>query len=109
MRCLATQMLSEKIQYFKRDTVVHFKQINQSKDEANLLLVLQCMLSSLQIVFKVGLLCSLGCLCRQQQFCLCLQLQTKHNNKNGYSLSSDLFVSVVFNIYYNDVPLYWIT
>lgn len=42
---------------------------------ADLLLVLQCMLSGLQAVLQVGFLCSLGSLCREQHLCLCLQLR----------------------------------
>lgn len=51
------------------------------KEEAHLLLVLQCMLSSLQAILQVGLLCSFGCLGRQQHLCLCLQLQENRPTK----------------------------
>lgn len=48
----------------------------------NLLLVLQSMLSSLQVVFQAGFLCSLGSLCRVQHLCLCLQLKKTEQNRN---------------------------
>ena len=57
--------------------------IKWHKGGANLLLVLQCMLGRLQAVFQVSFLCSLGCLCRQQHLCLCLQLKKDRRTKKN--------------------------